>query len=293
MRRDGFFTRRRVFWAFLLAGYMAFAFLGGCANKVLLHPTTEAIDAKTALRRVVPFEAGELEVWTSRSPGANGREPAAYVLDFTGNAGRAEQASAHALHWKEKPIELWAVNYPGFGGSTGPADLQRLARAGLAAYDALAQHANTKPIFLNGTSLGTAVALHVAAQRPAAGVVLRSPPPLRDLILWRHGWWNLWVAAGPLAWAVPDELSSMTNAPRVTSPGLFVITGNDEVVPASYQRMVLNAYAGPKQSVLLKDYKHNTLLQGPGALDFQAQLDWLWQQSPAGRSLDDKPAPAR
>jgi hypothetical protein len=39
----------------------------------------------------------------------------------------------------------------------------------------------------------------VAANRPCAGLVLTNPPPLRNMILQRFGWWNLWLLATPVA----------------------------------------------------------------------------------------------
>src|SRR5439155_12173538 len=125
-------------------------------------------------------------------------------------AGRAEwHPVEESLDWGDKPVEVWAVNHPGFGGSTGPPRLSRFGPAALAAYDALAAEATGKPIFVSGMSLGSAMALHVAANRPVAGLILRSPPPLRNLIMTRHGWWNLWILATPVALGVPAELDSL------------------------------------------------------------------------------------
>ena len=88
-----------------------------------------------------------------------------------------------------------------------------------------ARRAQGKRIFVTGRSLGTAAALYVAAHRPVAGLVLQNPPPLQSLILRRHGWWNLWLLAGPIAMQVPADLNSLRNAPKVTAPAVFVLAG--------------------------------------------------------------------
>ena len=174
---------------------------GGCADRLILYPSTNRLQVRgtTRLEVPVPGAGPPIEVWTARSPGAGRRGAArAFVLEFIGNASRGEyMAAAAAEEWGVAPVEVWAVNYPGYGGSPGPARLASIPPAALAAYDALRHRAGDRPIFVSGQSLGTAAALHVAANRPVAGAVLWSPPPLRNMILTRFGWWNLWLAGRP------------------------------------------------------------------------------------------------
>src|SRR5581483_9201623 len=97
--------------------------LAGCADRLLLYPTTDAIDAGTAVRRTICVAGANLEIWTARSSAAN--DPAAYVLDFTGNATRAEWIAGDLADlWSGASAEVWVVNYPGYGQSTGPATLK-------------------------------------------------------------------------------------------------------------------------------------------------------------------------
>ena len=246
------------------------------ADMLLLHPNNGSADAAGAQRRALAFQSGELEVWVERSPAAQSREPEAFVLGFVGNAARAEYLAApEAWQWQDKPVEVWAVNWPGYGGSTGPARLSKLAPAGLAAYDELARVANGRPIYVHGTSLGTAVALHVAANRKVAGVILQNPPPLRALILGRFGWWNLWLAAGPVALQVPADLDSIENARRCTAPGVYFTCENDTLVPPDYQRRIVDAHAGPKRHVILRNADHNTPACTQ-ADDYRQAIQWLW-----------------
>src|SRR5436190_24397648 len=104
------------------------------------------------------------------------------------------------------------MNYPGFGGSSGPARLKRMSPAAFAAFDALKSKAPNQPIFVFGSSIGSAVAMNVAAHRAVRGRVLHNPPPLRQIILRSYGWWNLWLLAGPVALQIPHVLDSGCNA---------------------------------------------------------------------------------
>jgi uncharacterized protein len=231
----------------------------GCADTLLLHPSSDPRDTP-ASRGIVDFENGALEVWKLRAKNAPGGEPELFVLSFIGNGDRAEaRAVAEADLWRDRPAEIWAVNYPGYGGSTGPARLSRIAPAALAAFDEIHSVAAGRPVLVSGNSLGTTAALHVAAHRPVGGLVLRDPPPLRGLIMGRYGWWNLWLAAGLVALQVPSELDSLSNGAHVHAPAIFILSSRDRVVPPPYQRDVVDAYAGEKTIVPLEGGHHKGL----------------------------------
>lgn len=277
-------TRRQgVILAVAYFGFILMVMFGGCADRIILFPTTDRVQMPGISRVEVPaYESGKpVEVWTARSPGADrGAEPQAYCLEFTGNAARGEfMAAVTADEWGSRAVEVWSVNYPGYGGSPGPARLASIPPAALAAYDAIAKKADGKPIFLIGQSLGSAAALHVSANRPCAGMVITNPPPLRHMILRRFGWWNLWLIAGPIALAVPDELNSLANAKRTTAPAIFLLAGRDSVVPPKYARKVFDAYAGEKRAIRVPEADHNDPLDGIEAEAFDQALDWIWELS--------------
>lgn len=268
--------RRRVIFGGLLAAYALTMIFGGCADRLLLYPTTGPIAADGAVAHRLPFAGGNLEIWVQQSPHPKSKDVEIFVVEFCGNATRAEQiVNLAAWRWRQKAAEVWVVNTPGFGGSTGPARLAVIAPAALVAYDEVARHAQGRRIFIAGNSLGTAAAMYVAAHRPVAGLLLQNPPPLRTLILRRHGWWNLWLLAGPVALQVPKELSSLTNAPQAQAPALFLLADHDEIVPPPYHQMVVDAYAGPKRVIDLIGATHN---DGPSDADeatVQAGIAWL------------------
>src|SRR5947199_10528057 len=177
--------------------------------------------------------------------------------------------------WNDRAVEIWGMNYPGFGGSTGPSLLSRIGPAALAAFDELQRHANSYPIVLYGASLGACAALNVAARRPVAGLILHNPPPLRQMILRQFGWWNLWVLAGPIALQIQRDLDSIENAKAIHAPAIFLLADKDEVVPPRYHKLVMNAYAGEKRVISLHGAYHNDPIEGAALADFYQALDWL------------------
>ena len=257
--------------------YVALIALAPLPDRLILFPTTQRIDAGRAERREVPFQGGELEVWTARSIEAYRRgEPELYVLRFYGNADRADRwVAAEAGMWNERAVEVWGMNYPGFGGSTGPTRLAKLGPAALTAFDELQKTAGNRPIIVFGASLGTTTALHIAAHRKIAGLILHNPPPLRQIILRQFGWWNLWLFAGPMAQKIPSDLDSIANASAIHAPAIFLLAQNDEVVAPRFQKLVVDAYAGEKRIIPLPGAGHNDPIEAAALAEFHRALDWL------------------
>ena len=253
----------------------------GChlADQLILFPTRHPIGIGQAERKLFDIPSGKLEIITARSraAAAAATQPQAFVLEFTGNATRAEEIAEYAAwNWQKHPVEVWAVNYPGYGGSTGPARMKAIAQTSLIAYDRLREAAGDRPIFIAGNSLGTTAALHVAANREVAGVMLTNPPPLRQLIRGHHGWWNAWLLAVPVSFGVPAELDSIANARRARAPAIFVTSSRDEVVPLKYQQRVADAYGGEKRVLSRENANHNDAIEGSDQAWMTQQIDWLW-----------------
>jgi uncharacterized protein len=257
--------------------YFAAMFFGHLPDHLILFPTRAPIDAGGAVRKAIPFENGELEIWTAQSRRARlqGRADL-LILRFYGNADRADRWPAmEAEMWNDRAVEIWGMNYPGFGGSTGPARLAQIGPAALAAFDALRRDIADRPIIAYGASIGATAALHVAAQRPIAGLILHNPVPLREIILRQFGWWNLWLLAGPVASQIPRDLDSIANARASRAPAIFLLAGKDEIVAPCFHRLVVDAYAGEKRVVELRGAHHNDPVEGTALANLNDALDWM------------------
>lgn len=251
--------RRMIPWLGLYIVWLVACFGFNLADRLLLFPRTEPISERLATQTTLAWGRESLDVWVARSRRSSVEEPELFVLEFVGNATRAEETVAvTAAMFDEFDAEIWTVNYPGYGASTGEARLINLARSAAFALEQMTRRANGRPIVLYGTSIGTTAALHVADKPGVSAMLLVNPPPLRSIILRQHGWWNLWLLAWPVAMGVPAELDALSNARRSTVPAVFVTSGHDEVVPYRFQREVFEAYAGAKQEVHLASNRHNT-----------------------------------
>lgn len=250
---------------------------GGCAERLVIYPSRVPLPTPGLTRQMVGQGDQAVEVWIH--PPDNGVQPQGYVISFNGNSDRAEWAANRmAWQWSELPLEVWAVNYPGFGGSAGECHLASITPAALSVYDHLKKQIGDKPIIVDGNSLGTTAALSLAARRPVDFVVLTHPPALKQLILGEHGWWNGGVFAKPVADAVPPELDSLANAAQCTVPALILISDFDTVVAPKYQRQVVAAYAGP--AVVLKvPGDHNNPLPHDVRQQARDRIKILWVQA--------------
>lgn len=273
-------THRRIGWCIALVAYTLVMSHGCVADRLILFPSRDPLPAAGTTSQQVAYRGTEtVQVVVARTPECRGREPDAFMLVFNGNADRAERAVYYGLEMAEgRAVEVWSMNYPGYGQSQSIATLTDIAPAALATYDALRQHAGGRPILVHGNSIGTTAALAVAASRPAAGLVLNNPAPLKQLILRRHGWWNLWLIAGPVAWSVPADLDAVANARRCSIPAVFVLAGADTIIPPKYQKLVVDAYAGEKKAVPIPDADHNDAAIGDAAIEAEAAVDALWER---------------
>jgi hypothetical protein len=277
---------------------------GHLQDRLILFPTKAPIDAGTAVRRTIPFEDGDLEIWTAQSQLARQQGRAdVFILRFYGNADRADRWPAmEAEMWKDRAVEIWGMNYPGFGGSTGPARLARIGPAAVAAFDELKRHAanksaavqsaipsgptpssplTTAPIVVFGTSIGVTAALYVAVSHPTeiAGLILQNPPPLREMILRQFGWWNLWLLAGPVALQIPRDLDCIANASTSRAPAIFLLAEKDEIVAPRFHQLVVQAYAGEKRIIELRGAHHNDPVEGTALADLNDALGWLMSKT--------------
>jgi pimeloyl-ACP methyl ester carboxylesterase len=248
------------------------------ADHLILGENHDVIDPGGARRELIHFEGRAVEYWVARSPKCEGREPTAYVLFFIGKGGRSDQwIEQIAQAWGEFPVEVWGMNYPGSGGSDGPVRVAQVGPDAVALFDSAKAIAGTRPIFVQAGSFGTTAALCVAARRPVAGLVLQNPPPLKQLILGNYGWWNLWLAAGPVAANVPADLDSIENGKQCTAPAVFILAQQDSLVPTSYHQLVVDAYAGPKRVITMPFAGHDSPLTHEAADDLAAGKDWMWK----------------
>src|SRR5439155_6876002 len=133
--------------------------------------STPHLPARASPLEVVAADGTRLRGWIVKGTAA----PARTLIYFGGNAEEISWTLSDARWPREWTIV--GVNYRGYGASEGkPGERELIADAPLI-YDAVAQQEDIDRhrIGVFGRSLGTAIAAHLAAERPVAGAVLGSP----------------------------------------------------------------------------------------------------------------------
>ena len=223
------------------------------ANRLILSDTRHPIDPEGRRQVVIPCGADQIEAWVIESE----READVLCLKFPGTGGRAERAGPHPCDLVAENFEVWAINPPGYGSSTGSACVSKMNDMCDAAWQAIYARADGRPIVVTGNSLGGIYALFVAARYSIAGLLLRNPAPIHQLIKGKHSWWNAGLASRLVASQVPIELDAVANAAESSAPALFVMSERDRVIPPKYQHMIMEQYAGPYSRFLIPDADHH------------------------------------
>jgi pimeloyl-ACP methyl ester carboxylesterase len=199
-----------------------------------------------------------------------------YVLKFPGTASRAEDATQLVDNcWPGLCVEIWAVNPPGYGGSSGRPSLRHIPTMASLALHALGPRVSERPLVVAGGSLGCVSALYLAANQPIDGLLLQNPPALREVIHAQSGWWHFGWAKAALARQIPETLDSISNAAASPVPALFLVARRDRIVPAPLQQKIIDAYAGPKQVLNRPHADHDTPLDEDDLQELRSLAAWL------------------
>jgi pimeloyl-ACP methyl ester carboxylesterase len=242
-------------WLLMLAAGAA----GTCAlawwlqERLIFFPqpiaSTKHLPARAVPLDIVAEDGAHLRGWLARGTA----DPAPAVIFFGGNAEEASWILAEPRWPREWTIV--AVNYRGYGASDGKPGERALTADGVAIHDAVVQRADVDAtrIVLFGRSLGTAVAVHVAAMRPVAGVVLASPFDSLAAVGRQHYPWL------PVALLLRHRFDAASLATRNTMPLLAIVGDADSIVAPARSRALFDAWAGPKTWQAIHGADHNDL----------------------------------
>lgn len=255
---------KRIGWA--LAGlYVA----GGIAlyffqDRLLFHPLPLARDH--AFQFDDPFEEVNLPVGKDnlsllKFPTAE--EKRGIVLYFHGNMDNVERYRDAPFLFTRSGYEVWMMDYPGFGKTTGARTENRILSDALRLYELASREVHPDSIVLYGRSLGTGVAAALAAGHPCHQLILESP------------YWSIRALARhyfPPYGIIPLNRYSFPTCDylrSVTCPVTILHGTDDEVVPFSQGRR-LSRIGKQTGFIPIAGGHHNDLY---GREEFQVAID--------------------
>ncbi len=182
---------------------------------------------------------------------AGGKAPV--VIYFGGNADNVSWTLADA-RWPGD----WALagfNYRGYGESEGSPGERALIADALAIRDLIGgrEDVDSERIVAFGRSLGSGVAVALAAARPLGGVLLASPFDSLVAVGRRH------YPYLPVSLLLRHRFDSAALAPRLSVPMHAIVAQDDTIIPPERSRSLYDAWAGAKSWQVVEHADHNTL----------------------------------
>jgi pimeloyl-ACP methyl ester carboxylesterase len=162
--------------------------------------------------------------------------------------GNAEDLAGHCeVFFENFSANVLMMNYRGYGTSEGKPGEKEIIADAIAMYDLFCKETDTSPenIFLMGRSLGSGVAVQVAAARPAAGIILVTPyEGIYEIARFQYPWL-------PAKWILRHTFRSIDYAPKIKTPALVLLATYDEVIPVESGRRLGEAWGGSKGIIAL------------------------------------------
>lgn len=202
-----------------------------------------------------------LAAWYLPAPGGT------RVLLCNGNAGNRADRLPLSAGLQRRGLGVLSMDYRGYGGNPGTPDEQGLIADARAGAEHLASRPGGSRLVYFGESLGAAVLLGLAEQRPPAALVLRSPfTSLLDVAR----------AHLPLVprGVIDDGWDSLRRIASIDCPLLVLAGTADTVVPYEQSVRLFEAAPGPKRLVTFEGADHNdpVLTFGSRLLDETARF---------------------
>ncbi|MBL9189811.1 MAG: alpha/beta hydrolase [Opitutaceae bacterium] len=219
------------------------------ARRLMFHPPREAPPVPSGVRELKTSEGGTVAVLHLPNP------PARFTLwYFHGNAETLGTCEAWLREVHRAGFAVFAVEYPGYGLTTGQPSEESIYAANRVARDYL-RHELRVPAaqtILYGNSLGGGPAVQAATEEAVAGLVLQGA--FMSAYRVKTHW--------PI---VPfDQFRNLAKLPALRCPVLVMHGRDDDVIPFAHGRALHDAVRGPRRHLWVEGAGHNNLINVAG-----------------------------
>ncbi len=175
------------------------------------------------------------------------------VLYFHGNMENIGHYSAFANDFTHAGYEVWMMDYPGFGKSTGKISEQKLYDWAMKKYDLAVKDFNPGEIVIFGKSLGTGIAAYVAAKKECKALLLETPYYSMPSLF------ACWAPVYPHGWASRYKLPVNEYLQQVSQPITIFQGTNDWVVPYRCSRKLKAVLKETDEFITIPGGNHHNL----------------------------------
>ena len=181
------------------------------------------------------------------------------IVYFMGNAGALEFFRPMLDHHKAAGRSIVAMTYPGGGGVPGRTTETGLKQSAMKLMAAIPDLVPDGPVIVQGYSLGTGIALHVAARHKVDAVVLSAPYDALCRLMAR-------ASVLPACLLPVQRWQSAKDAPNVSAPTLVLHGTADTLIPIS-EGARLAARLPMHEFIPVEGAGHNNLFGQPGFME--------------------------
>ncbi|MBZ5858274.1 alpha/beta hydrolase [Flavihumibacter profundi] len=195
--------------------------------------------------------------------------PKGVVLYFHGNRKNISWYAKYVPSFTRQGYEVWMIDYPGFGKSTGPLTEERLYAYSEQLYKLARSKYGADSIILYGKSMGTGIAAELATKHNIKMLVLETPYySIRSLV-------KRYFPIYPIDRIIHYELPTGQYLAKVIAPVVIFQGTDDGVVPYSQAKKLQPLLKPTDRFFTIEGGSHNDLSTYPL---YQSKLDSLLQR---------------
>jgi alpha-beta hydrolase superfamily lysophospholipase len=252
------FTRKRIIKAIAILGGIYIA--GGVAlylfqDKLIFHPQSLPADHRFNFSYPyeeinLPIEGRNLNIVRFKTAAA----PKGAVLYFHGNMRNIERYADITPLFTNNGYEVWMMDYPGFGKSTGKRSEEVLHADARRVYELALNEYAPERMIIYGRSIGTGIASGLAAEKPCKMLILETPYYNMDALA------KSYFPVYPVMPLTNYSLRTNEYLKKNKAPAYIIHGTEDEVVPYSQSKR-LKKENPSLHLITIPEGRHNNLAE--------------------------------
>ncbi len=225
-------------------------------EKLLFHPQKLASDHVFSFTQ--PFEEINLPISDERNlnivrftvPDSSRK---GVVLYFHGNRKNIERYAQYAVNFTRNKYEVWMMDYPGFGKTTGKLTEDILYTDAMELYKMARARYSPDSIIIYGKSLGTGIAAYTAAMADCKRLILETPYYSIESLMSHYAFMY------PVSIITKYRLPVNEYLQRVNVPISLFHGSNDEIIPYSQAKKLWKSAKAGTELITIPKGRHNDL----------------------------------
>ncbi|HEY6505700.1 MAG TPA: alpha/beta fold hydrolase [Chitinophagaceae bacterium] len=183
------------------------------------------------------------------------------VLYFHGNRENIERYAPYAVNFTKNNYEVWMLDYPGFGKTTGERNEQVMYDDATQLYMMARAKTSKDSIIIYGKSIGTGVASWLASAKDCKRLVLETPYYSIEALFSHYAF------IYPVDWMTKYHFPIYRYFKTIEAPITIFHGTKDEIIPYSNAKMLMEPWNETpllkRELITIEKGRHNNLTDFP------------------------------